>query len=224
MKRSLLLILGAAALLLFLVVTFLVLGNVTQASDARLALQLNADQGATVTTLMTSASLYGREYFWIPIVVAMLLFGKPGTRLLALELAALFIVGIAAGEVLKYAVYRPRPYETISGIVTRVATDTDSSFPSGHALIVSIGAVFALLKFKNKVVSVLLTVEAAVVCYSRIYVGLHYPLDVVGGVLLGTAIACLGLAILESYGARMMERAGLLLEKMAKALHLPEVL
>jgi undecaprenyl-diphosphatase len=197
---------------------------VTQAADAKLALQLNADQGATVTTLMTSASLYGREYFWIPIVVAMFLLGKRDTRLLALELAALFIVGIAAGEVLKYAVYRPRPYETVSGIITRVATDTDSSFPSGHALITSIGAVFALLKFKNKVVSVLLTVEAAVVCYSRIYVGLHYPLDVVGGVLLGTAIACLGLAILESYGARMMERAGLLLEKMAKALHLPEVL
>ncbi len=224
MKRSLLLILGAASLFLFVVVAFLVLGNVTQASDASLALQMNADQGAAVTTLMALASLYGREYFWVPIVAVMLLLGKRDTKLLALELAALFIVGIAAGEVLKYAVYRPRPYETISGIVTRVVTDTDSSFPSGHALITSIGAVFALLKFKNKAVSLLLTFEAAVVCYSRVYVGMHYPLDVVGGVMLGAAIVCLGLPVLETYGANGLRRLTALFERIARASHLPEAL
>lgn len=185
---------------------------------------MNANQGAAVTTLMVLASVYGREYFWIPIVIVMLLLGKRDTKLLAVELVALFIIGIAAGELLKYVVYRPRPFYSISGIVTRVATDNDSSFPSGHALITSIGAAFALMKFKRRAISLLLTVEAAIVCYSRVYVGMHYPLDVAGGVLLGVAIVSLGLLVLESDKTRHLERLASLLEKILTASHFPEVL
>jgi membrane-associated phospholipid phosphatase len=224
LKRSLSLTLGAASLFLFVVVAYLVLGGFTQASDARMALLMNAYQGAAVTTLMTLASLYGREYFWIPVVAVMLLVGKPDTKLLALELALLFVVGIAAGEVLKYATHRIRPYEVVSGIIARVATDTDSSFPSGHALITSIGAVFALLKFSRRWVSLLLTLEAAAVCLSRVYVGLHYPLDVVGGVLLGAAIVCFGLPLLDALGARQLKRLASLLGKVLGAVHVPEAL
>lgn len=218
------LILGVAALVLFAAVTSLVLGGVTQGPDASLALAMNAGLGAPVTSLMVAATLYGREYFWIPIVAVMLLFGKRETKLLAIELAALFVVGIAAGEVLKHVVYRARPYETLSGIVTRVATDTDSSFPSGHALITWVGATFALLKFRRRAVSLLLALEAAVVCFSRVYVGMHYPLDVVGGALLGASIACLGLALLDYEGARLMERLTSLVERAFRAVRLPEVL
>ena len=91
-------------------------------------------------------------------------------------------------------------------------------------MITSIGAVFALLKFRSKVVSLLLTVEAAVVCYSRVYVGMHYPLDVVAGVLLGTAIVCLGLLVLESDKVRRSRSLVSLLEKVLEASHLPQVL
>ena len=223
MKRNNLLILGLVCLFLFAVVTFLVFENITQASDARLELLLNSDLGGAVTTLMVDATLYGREDFWIPIVIVMFVLGKRDTKLMAIELAALFIVGIAAGDLLKYVAYRPRPIYTIS-VVARVAFETDSSFPSGHALITSIGAVFALLKFRSKVVSLLLTVEAAVVCYSRVYVGMHYPLDVVAGVLLGTAIVCLGLLVLESDKLRRSRSLVSLLEKILEASHLPQVL
>jgi membrane-associated phospholipid phosphatase len=218
-----LLILGIVSLLLFVVVAFLVFENITQAFDARLALLLNSDQGSVVTTVMVDATLYGREDFWIPIVIIMFLLGKRDTKLLAIELAVLFIVGIAAGDLLKYVAYRPRPIYTIS-VVARVALETDSSFPSGHALITSIGAVFALLKFRSKVVSLLLTVEAAVVCYSRVYVGMHYPLDVVAGVLLGVAIVSLGLLVLESDRVRHLKGLASLLERVLRASHLPQVL
>ena len=63
---------------------------------------------------MVDATLYGREDFWIPIVVVMFVLGKRDTKLMAIELAALFIVGIAAGDLLKYVAYRPRPIYTIS--------------------------------------------------------------------------------------------------------------
>lgn len=153
--------------------------------------------GSTLTSIFIIATKYGREYFWIPVVGLMLIFGKRDTKFLAIELAALFIVGIVVGEALKFLMFRARPFETVAGIITRVATDTDSSYPSGHALIVSIGAIFALLKFRRKSLAALLTLEAAVVCYSRVFVGMHYPLDVVSGIFLGGFIVLIGLFVME---------------------------
>ena len=184
----------------FLVVTAFVFSNTTQGADAQLALAINhADLGAAFSNLMVVAAEYGREYFWIPVVAVMLALGSRATKLLAIELAVLFIIGIALGEVLKLAILRPRPFESISTIITRVPTDVDSSYPSGHALIVTIGAAFSVLKFRKKIVSLLFVVEAAIVCYSRVYVGVHYPLDVVGGILVGVGIVGVGLFIIEKY-------------------------
>jgi undecaprenyl-diphosphatase len=192
--------LGLVSTLGFVVLSALVFSNLTQAADAQLALAINhAGLGAALTALMVWAAEYGREYFWIPVVGVMLILGSRRTKLLAMELAVLFIVGIALGELLKIAVFRPRPFESIHTIITRVPTDLDSSFPSGHALIVTIGAAFSVLKFRKKVVGLLFVLEAAIVCYSRVYVGMHYPLDVVGGILLGIVIAGVGLFIIERY-------------------------
>jgi membrane-associated phospholipid phosphatase len=192
------LIVGALSFLVFLVIALLVLSNTTQNVDARLALIINnLDFGPAFTATMVTFTNYGREYFWVPIVAVMFLFGNQETKLLAIELAALFVIGIAFGEALKYLVYRDRPFETISGIHLRVPGDTDSSFPSGHALIVTIGAAFSLIKFKSKALASLLTLEAAFVCFSRVYVGLHYPSDVAAGIFLGVGIVGVGLYILE---------------------------
>src|SRR2546422_6892932 len=75
---------------------------------------------------------------------------------------------------------RPRPFPTIP-LTLRIPNESDSSYPSGHALIVSIGAAFCLARFQRKIVAGLLTIEAGNVCYSRVYFGVHYPLDVAGG-------------------------------------------
>ncbi len=191
---------GLASLVVFLIITGLVLSGTTQGADATLALGINnASLGGALTALMVFFSDYGREYFWIPVVAIMLLFGGRETKLLGVELALLFLVGIVCGEALKYLTYRERPYQMLSGIVLRVPGDTDSSFPSGHALIVTIGAAFSLMKFKSKALAILLTLEAAIVCYSRVYIGMHYPLDVLAGVVLGAAVVAGGLAVMEAY-------------------------
>jgi len=56
-----------------------------------------------------------------------------------------------------------------------------------------------MLKFKKKLVGLLFVLEAAIVCYSRVYVGMHYPLDVISGILLGIGIVGVGLFVVEGY-------------------------
>jgi membrane-associated phospholipid phosphatase len=158
---------------------------------------MNTDGGAAFTAIMVAASTYGREYVWAGVVAAMLIFGSKKTKLDAIELVILFTAGILTGELLKYLINKPRPFEILLNIVTHVPREYDSSFPSGHALIVAIGATFALLKFQKKSIALALTLEASIVAYSRVYVGMHYPLDVMAGVCIGAAIAFLGVSLLD---------------------------
>lgn len=199
-------VLAAASFLLFAAVAALVFGLPSfTVLDGQVALAINAlpiGQGG----ILVAASLYGREYFWIPVVAVMLLLGNRRTKLLAVELAAAFVVGIAAGEALKFLLFRTRPYFALAGIVGRVPIDADSSFPSGHALVVSIGASFVLARFSRRWLSSLLTVEAVVVCFSRVYVGAHYPSDVVAGAALGAFIAFLSILVIERHLSRVADR------------------
>ena len=198
---------GIVFLALFLVTTALVFSNITQNWDATVALRINSSSlGSVFSDLMVFLSLYGREWFWIPVVGVMIVLGSRETKILAAELAVLFVAGIVIGDTLKTVLVRPRPFDTVAGIITRVPTagDTNSSYPSGHALIVSIGAVFSLVKFRVRWVALLLSLEAALVCNSRVFVGVHYPMDVLGGVFAGAAIVFFGIFLIEKYGGHWL--------------------
>jgi undecaprenyl-diphosphatase len=134
---------------------------------------------------------YGREVFWpIAIILLFVLGGWTGKKT-AIIIAISMIVLIPIGIMAKDAVARPRPIVPISDYL--IAADSEFAFPSGHALIVSAGATVALLLFNNTprklLVSLALTIESGLVCISRVYVGGHYPLDVVGGILLGVGVS-----------------------------------
>jgi membrane-associated phospholipid phosphatase len=206
-KRKRLLTAGLVSLVLFIVNTVLVLSGTTQSLDTSLALSINNfNLGSVVTEIMVLASQYGREIVWTLVVGIMVLLGKRETRLLGLELGVLFLVGIVAGDVMKTVWFRPRPFDPASGlggIIARIGLETDSSYPSGHALIVSIGAVFCLLKFSRKWLAGVLAVEAALVCYSRIYLGAHYPLDVLGSVFAACSIVSFGVLVLERFASEL---------------------
>jgi undecaprenyl-diphosphatase len=106
-------------------------------------------------------------------------------------MAISMLVLIPIGIIAKDLVARPRP--EIPKVDFLITPDKDFGFPSGEALIVSAGAAVALALYRNTsrklAISILLTIEAALVCLSRVYVGGHYPLDVVGGILLGVGVS-----------------------------------
>ncbi len=203
---------GVVSLALFLVVTVLAVSGISQEADLQGLLLINgADLGQIGTWIMVQSSAYGREAVWGLLVLIMLLLGGRTAKLLAIELAMLLIAGIFVGLAAKLIIMRARPLTGL--VVLRAPAEYDFSYPSGHALIVSIGAAFCLAKFRNKIAAVLLTVEAGIVCYSRVYVGVHYPLDVISGIFLGAALSFLGTALLEKYSGRYLQRlSGFLVE------------
>ena len=141
--------------------------------------------------LMIWITEFGREVFW-PIAIALLfIFGGWTGKKTAVVVAISMLVLIPLGVLAKDIVARARPVIPKSDFL--IAPDKEYAFPSGHALIVSAGAAGALFLFRNTrkqlVVSIVLAIEAALVCVSRVYVGGHYPLDVVGGILLGVGVS-----------------------------------
>jgi undecaprenyl-diphosphatase len=97
--------------------------------------------------------------------------------------------------VLKATVERERPYETLAEADPLIRASVGNSFPSGHAATSFAGAVILGYLFRRALPGLLAL--AALVAVSRVYVGVHYPLDVLGGAALGSVVALGVIAVLR---------------------------
>jgi len=162
--------------------------------DMSAFLKVNDSHVNFLNKMMVWLTEYGREAFWIMTVILLFIFGGILGKKTAIVLVLAFIVLIPIGFAAKEIVQRPHP--TIPESDFLLAQDPNEySYPSGHATIVSAGAAIALSLFRDSkrklAISLALAIEAALVCISRVYVGGHYPLDVIGGILLGVGISFL---------------------------------
>lgn len=150
-------------------------------------------------------SLGNSGWFWIALAVVLLLF-KQTRKAGAAALLALAIGALITNVCLKNVVQRIRPYEMIEGLTYLINKPSDFSFPSGHSC-ASFAAATALFRYlpaclsgKNgKTAGVSVMVLAVLIAFSRLYLGVHYPTDILGGILAGVASALLACWIIGRF-------------------------
>ncbi|MBI4654898.1 MAG: glycosyltransferase family 39 protein [Nitrospirae bacterium] len=114
--------------------------------------------------------------------------------LIALSIAAISVgISDGMGNILKTLFERPRPCQVLQGINLLVGCTGSFSFPSNHAA--NAFSFSAGLAYFFRGAGIPLYLLAVIIAFSRIYVGVHYPSDVVFGALLGTLIFFFVLAV-----------------------------
>lgn len=134
--------------------------------------------------IITNLGLY---IFWLGVCVVLAIFGGEKGRNVALILLIGILIGYFLSDILKYVFCRPRPFMALTG-VHQLATAGNFSFPSGHATEVFVACIILAKKYGYIWLFMILAVLTG---FSRVYLGVHYPGDVVAGALLGLGIAML---------------------------------
>jgi undecaprenyl-diphosphatase len=100
------------------------------------------------------------------------------------------VVALGIAQLIGRAVDRARPYDQLANVHLLVARTSDFSFPSDHATVA--GAVAVAVVLVNRRWGIVAGVAALAMAFTRVYVGAHFPGDVVGGLALGAAVAVAG--------------------------------
>ena len=135
--------------------------------------------------VMILSAKYLPVLFAVVLVIFYLTFQADQQRVAVLaSISTLIALGIA--QSIAFLDPRPRPYLTHVAHLL-IARSNDPSFPSDHATF-SFAIATMVWLYSRKVGGILICL-AALVGFSRVYVGTHYPMDVVGGAALGIAVS-----------------------------------
>ena len=157
-----------------------------------------------LNSLMPALTDFGSFVAWGILCGLIYLFGGNRSRKIAILGLAALILGNVVVYVLKYVVAEPRPFLVLGNVHQLVSESEVYSFPSGHsASSFAVATVLGLkysLNFKNKRFRLIypLIAFAALIGFSRVYIGVHYPLDVLFGALIGVLSALTVLRLREN--------------------------
>ena len=136
--------------------------------------------------LMPKITLLGKGgAIWI-LTAFVLLYTKKYRKCGALLLVGLALGVLAGNVVLKPLIARARPCWLDTSVQLLVASPADYSFPSGHTLSSVIAA--TILTLTNRKFGFAAILLAALIAFSRLYLYVHFPSDVLGGAILGVLI------------------------------------
>ena len=128
--------------------------------------------------LLLATYLQGRQHADLTVVAA------------SVWAAIAAMIALGVGQIIGSAVDRARPYETMTNVHLLVDKTADFSFPSDHATVA--GAVAVGLLFANRKLGIIASILAPLMAFTRVYVGAHYPGDVLAGLALGGLVATAG--------------------------------
>lgn len=138
-----------------------------------------------------------KRNWFIPIGVTWILLiwkgGKQGRTLAFLIIPVLILADQTTSTFLKHIFERMRPCKILENIRLLVRCGSGYSFPSSHAT--NISAAFTLFIYFYRKYTAIWVVIILLIGFSRIYVGVHYPFDVLGGFVVGSGISLFIIAI-----------------------------
>ncbi len=142
---------------------------------------------AFLDTVMPAITKLGDDgIIWIALAVIFLCFKK--TRKIGLCMGLALLLNYLLGNVfLKNVIARTRPYNVNTEVTLLIDKLKSYSFPSGHTS--SSFAAATAIFICNKKIGVPALVLAAIIAFSRLYLYVHYPTDVLGGAVLGVVVA-----------------------------------
>lgn len=132
---------------------------------------------------------------WIVIGIVLLFFNRyrrAGVSVLVSLLFSLLICNI----IIKPLVARIRPFDVNTAVTLIITKPTDYSFPSGHTS-AAFAATVAVLLGKHKRIGAAMLVLALVLAFSRLYLYVHYPTDVLCGMIIGTVCGVFGYSVVK---------------------------
>jgi undecaprenyl-diphosphatase len=159
--------------------------------------------------LHAPATAYANEgiaLFGLLLLGAVWLNRRAATRLplaRALLAGAGVLIAVALNQPIVHAIGEPRPWTRVPGALVLVHRSADASFPSDHATMA--GAVAVGLLLAHRRLGLVATGLAVLMAADRVYVGAHYPVDVVAGLAVG-GLTALVVQLLAPVVAGLLER------------------
>lgn len=128
-------------------------------------------------------TLGDKGFIWIAAAIVLLFF-KNQRKIGAKVLTALIINTVIVNLILKPLIMRPRPFDVIEGLETLIPAPQDWSFPSGHTSSSFAAGLVLIMGLPSKY-GIPAMPLAILIAVSRIYVGVHYPSDIIAGAIFG---------------------------------------
>ncbi len=164
--------------------------------------QLATMCGEKLTLVMQIISLTGNKGLSM-FIMSFIMMYFPKTRRAGASVCCAVGCGTVLGNgILKFLIARPRPF-IASAIVYEwwkyvgAAMKTSSSFPSGHMMAITAGMFTLYIVYKKKIYIILTVILSVLMGISRCYLMVHYPSDIVGGIIIGIISAIIGVHIIN---------------------------
>ncbi len=154
-----------------------------ESADHTVFLDINRDIANPVFDAVFPSLRELTYFFWLFVIVYFLIRKE---KKLALLVTLGIIVGASLTYPVKFFIDRERPYDQIESARVLTQPESDPSFPSGHAEM-SFLAATVISRFHPGYRRYLYAF-AFIVALSRVYVGVHFPMDVIGGIIIGIII------------------------------------
>ena len=151
---------------------------------------------AAATPIVTFITHLGdKGILWILLTIALICFRK--TRKMGMACLISMVIGLVVTNlVIKNWAARPRPYDFFEDLTLIIERQHDFSFPSGHSTN-SFACAWVIFRMAKKRYGVPALILAILIALSRLYVGVHYPTDVLAGAAIGILSAEIAMPVVK---------------------------